>query len=60
MREKGILKISGENDRTLVATVLFKNGYSVTPVRKKKNGRAYEYYIQYEGAFPDGEEINDS
>lgn len=44
----GYLKIGNEADRVTVASILFKNGYSVSPVRKKKNGKTYEYYVEYE------------
>lgn len=44
----GYLKIGNEADRTTVASILYKNGYSVSPVRKKKNGKTYEYYVEYE------------
>ena len=41
------LKIGNEADRVSVASILYKNGYSVSPVRKKKNGKAYEYFVAY-------------
>lgn len=44
----GCLKISNEEDRRAVATILFKNGYTVHPVRCKKNGKTYEYFVKYE------------
>lgn len=50
MNEKeksGILRISNEADRMTVVAVLYKNGYSVSPIRRKKNGRSYEYFIKY-------------
>ena len=31
----GILQISNEADRMTVSSILFKNGYSITPVRRK-------------------------
>ena len=47
-REKeGILRISNEADRMTVVAILYKNGYIVTPLRRKKNGRTYEYFIRY-------------
>lgn len=45
---KGLLAVSNEVDRATVATILFNQGYSVRKVRKKKNGRSYEYYVYYE------------
>lgn len=45
---RGYLKIGNEADRVTVASILYKNGYSVSPVRKKRNGKTYEYYVEYE------------
>lgn len=45
--DSGFLKIANESDRVAVATILYKNGYTVRPVRKKKNGKANEYYVSY-------------
>ena len=44
----GFLKIGNESDRIAVASILYKNGYSVSPARKKKNGKTFEYYVEYE------------
>ena len=44
----GYLKIGNEADRNTVASILFNNGYSVKKVRRKKNGKTYEYYVAYE------------
>lgn len=41
------LRIANEDDRVMVASILFKNGYDVAPVRAKKNGRSFEYYVSY-------------
>nr|DAG11178.1 MAG TPA: hypothetical protein [Caudoviricetes sp.] len=43
----GILQISNEADRMTVSSILFKNGYSITPVRRKK-GRSKVYFIRYD------------
>ena len=43
----GYLKIANEADRITVASILYKNGYAVKPVRTKKNGKTYEYYVQF-------------
>jgi len=45
---KGCLKVSNEEDRRAVAAILYKNGYTVSPVRCKKNGKTYEYFVKYE------------
>ena len=53
MNEKekhGILRVSNEADRMTIVSILFKNGYSTVPVRRKK-GRSNEYYVRY--ALPD-------
>ena len=39
------LRVGNEADRVTIASILYKNGYSVSPVRRKKNGRSYEYYV---------------
>lgn len=48
MSEKGYLRIGNEADRVTVASILYKNGYTVRPVRRKKNGRSYEYFLSYQ------------
>lgn len=44
----GFLKIEGADKRTMVASVLFENGYTVSTVRRKRNGKTYEYFVKYE------------
>lgn len=51
--ESGYLKIANEADRIAVATILFKNKYTVRTVRNKKNGKTYEYYVKYDKQSPD-------
>ena len=41
------LKIGSEADRVTVASILYKNGYSVQPVKQKKDGRSNEYLVKY-------------
>lgn len=53
---RGYLKIKKEEDRAAVASILFQNGYTVSTVRKKKNGKTYEYYVKYEKQALDTEE----
>lgn len=48
-----LLKIANEADRVTVASILFKNGYEVKTVRKKKNGKTYEYFIGCKPGNPD-------
>ena len=49
-KEAGYLRIASEADRTTVAAILFNNGYTVKKVRRKKNGKSYEYFVSYEPA----------
>lgn len=48
MNEIGYLRIENKDDREKIASVLFRNGYTVSTVRRKRNGRSYEYYVKYE------------
>ncbi len=43
----GLLRIANEADRATVATILFKNGYAVTPRRIKTGSRKAEMYVEY-------------
>ena len=43
----GYIKIKNETDRIALASILFKNGFVVSTVRRKKNGKTYEYYVKY-------------
>lgn len=56
--EKGYLKIGNEADRTTVASILYKNGYTVRPVRRKKNGKSYEYFVYFQLNSLDEEDEN--
>lgn len=40
-----LLKIGNEADRVTVASILYKNGYEVKPIRRRKNGKSYEYFV---------------
>lgn len=51
--EFGLLKISNESDRITVASILYKNGYEVKPVRRRKNGKSFEYFVGYKPASMD-------
>lgn len=59
MKSIGLLRINNEADRVTVASILYKNGYSVAPVRCKRNGKTFEYFVKYElkGPSDKGEEI---
>lgn len=50
---EGYLKIGSEADRIAIASLLFKHGYEVKTVRRKKNGKTYEYYVKYKLASTD-------
>ena len=39
-KEVFYLKIGSEADRGTVASILFRNGFSVQPVKQKKEGRS--------------------
>lgn len=45
--EMGYLRVGNEADRVTLASILYKNGYTVRPVRRKK-GKSYEYYVHYQ------------
>lgn len=57
--DRGYLKIGNEADRVTVASILYKNGYTTRPVRRKKNGKSYEYYVRYELNSLDDREVSD-
>lgn len=44
----GYLKIDNLADRVTIATILFKNGYTVQPVKRRRNRKAYDMYVYYE------------
>lgn len=46
-KEVFYLKIGSEADRVTVASILYKNGYSVQTVKQKKDGRSNEYLVKY-------------
>ena len=50
--EYGLLKIGNEADRVTVASILYKNGYEVKPIKVKKNGKAYEYFVGFRPVAP--------
>lgn len=47
IKDEGYLRIENEADRLAVASILYKNRYSITPVRIKKNGKTYEYLLKF-------------
>lgn len=55
--KEGYIQIEGEADRNLIASILFKNGYQVSLVRNKPNGKAYRYYVKYVRTNKDIEEV---
>ena len=48
MYTNGYVKIANEADRATVAQILFKHGYTVQMMKRKKSGRAYDYFVHYE------------
>lgn len=47
MSEPIYLKIDRKEDREIVATILYRNGYRVEPA-KQKNKRSFDYYVKCE------------
>lgn len=45
--DEGYLRVGNEADRIEIASILCKNGYTVSIKRKKRNGKTYEYYVYY-------------
>lgn len=41
------LRIANQADRVTVAAILYNNGYSVQPVRRRKNQKSFEYLVKY-------------
>lgn len=58
MTDKGYLQIANEADRLAVASILVKNGYTVTPLRKKR-GSSWEQLLGYERRGRDLREDNE-
>ena len=50
---KGYLLIDSKEDRATVAEILFRNGYTISPARFKKNGKTFVYLVGYEMKDPD-------
>lgn len=46
--DSGYLRIESAADRNEIAAILYKNGYTVKPARRKKTGRSYEYLVSYQ------------
>lgn len=46
--DTGYLRIDGSEERIKVAAVLLQNGYTVSVVRRKRNGKSFEYFLKYE------------
>lgn len=45
---KGFIRIAEKEDREIVARILYKNGYTVSPARMKKDGKTYIQLVGYE------------
>ena len=46
--DAGYLRVENKEDREIVGNILFRNGYTVSTVRQKRNGKTYEYFVKYE------------
>lgn len=44
--KEGYIKISKLEDRATIAEILYRNGYSIVPA-KKKSSRSFEYFLHY-------------
>lgn len=49
----GMLRVRLEADRVAIASILYKNGYSVKPIRVRRNGSSYDYFVKYDLENPD-------
>ena len=56
IKDEGYLRIENEADRLVVASILYKNRYAITPVRVKKNGKTYEYLLKFKRVVYDQQE----
>lgn len=45
--EVGYLRVANKEDRKTIAEILYDNGYSVQPVRFKKDGKSFVYLVKY-------------
>lgn len=46
-KEVHYLRIANQADRVTVASILYNNGYSVQPVKRRKNQKSFEYLVKY-------------
>lgn len=46
--QSGFIRVTNREERMMVANILFREGYTVRPVRTKINGKNYDYLIHYE------------
>ena len=44
----GYLKLGNDEERAAVASILFKNGYTVRTVKKKRDGKSYDKLVEFE------------
>jgi len=44
----GYLRLANDDERAAVATILFRNGYTVRNVKRKKDARSYEKLVEFE------------
>lgn len=58
-KQEGYLEIGNSDDRVAVASLLFKNGYTVSLAKEKiKNNRSYTYFVKYCKETPNDMEVN--
>ncbi len=51
------LRIANQQDRVTVASILYNNGYSVAPAKRRKNSKSYEYLVKYWIGQQEAEEV---
>lgn len=58
-KQEGYLEIGNGEDRVAVASLLFKNGYTVSLAKKKiGNSKSFTYFVKYSKETPDNWEVN--
>ncbi len=44
----GYLRLANDEERQQVAAMLFKNGYTVRTVKKRRDGKSFDKYVEFE------------
>lgn len=60
-KQEGYLEIGNQEDRVAVASLLFKNGYTVSLAKAKiKNNKSYTYFVKYSKETSDNQVANEN